>query len=219
MKNKQSIVLWVVGLLFCINPYIRAQHTQAASPEEQREMITQIENASRKMATLICNFEQVKTLSILNENLVSEGKMYYRNDHCLRWEYLSPYRYTFVLNNKTILMQAENSRNVVDVKSSRFFQEIIKIMMNGISGSGLTDPKSFDAHYYKREKEMLWEVHLSPQQREMKQMFATIKLTFNTKDYTVEQVEMNERSGDTTVIRLFAKQINEKIEDDTFHIH
>jgi hypothetical protein len=31
-------------------------------------------------------------------------------------------------------------------------------------------------------------------------------------------VEMNERNGDATVIRLFDKQFNNKIEDDTFHI-
>jgi outer membrane lipoprotein-sorting protein len=124
-----------------------------------------------------------------------------------------------VLNGNTVLMQAENSRNVMDVQSSGFFREIIKIMMNGISGSGLSDLKSFDVRYFKREDITLWEVHLLPRQKDMKQMFATIKLTFDTKDYSVVQVELTERSGDTTVIRLLDKQINVQIEDDTFHIH
>jgi outer membrane lipoprotein carrier protein len=196
---------------------VHAQDLRPASPEEQREIVAQIEKASRKMTSLTCDFEQVKTLSILNEEMISKGRMYYRNDHCLRWEYLSPYRYTFVLNNKTILMQAGNSRNVIDVKSSRFFQEIVRIMMNGING--MTDLKSFDVRYYKQEKEGLWNAHLFPKQKDMKQMFTSIKLSFHPEDYTVGQVEMNERSGDTTVIRLSGKRINEKIEDDTFHIH
>jgi outer membrane lipoprotein-sorting protein len=209
----------IMGGLICISLNVQAQDLRPASPDEQREMTRQIESASGKMTTLVCDFEQVKTLSILNEQMVSKGKMYYRNDRCLRWEYLSPYRYTFLLNNNTILMQTENSRNVMDVKASKLFQEIVKIMMNGINGSGLTDRKSFEARYYKREKETLWEVHLLPVQREMKQMFATIKLIFHAKNYTVEQVEMNEQSGDTTLIRLSGKQINVKIEDDKFHIN
>jgi outer membrane lipoprotein carrier protein len=220
MKNKLQLTPWAMGLLFCVTLNVQAQQRiRPATPEKQREMIAQIEKASRQMTTLICDFEQVKTLSVLNEELVSKGRMYYRNDHCLRWEYLSPYQYTFVLNKNTILMQAENSRNVIDIKSSRFFQEIVKIMMNGINGSGLTDLKSFDVRYYEQEKEGFWEAHLFPLQKDMKQMFAVIKLTFNTKDYSVEQVEMDERSGDTTIIRLSGKQINEKIEDDTFHIN
>jgi outer membrane lipoprotein-sorting protein len=212
-------MLWVLGWLVCISLNIQAQNIRPVSQEEQQEMTAQIESASQKMTTLICDFEQVKTLSILNEQMVSTGKMYYRNDHCLRWEYRSPYQYTFLLNKNTILMQTENSRNILDVKASRFFQEIVKIMMNSIHGGGLTDLKSFDARYYKQEKETLWEVHLFPVQKDMKQMFSTIRLIFNAKNYTVEQVEMNERSGDTTLIRLSGKQINVPIEDDTFHIH
>jgi outer membrane lipoprotein-sorting protein len=218
MKNKRQVVVaysvWILCASVSLN--IHAQEIVPASRAEQQEMMEKIGIASQKMTNLICNFEQVKDLSILNDKMISKGKMYYRNDNCLRWEYLSPYQYTFVLNDKKILMQAGDSRNVIDLKSSKFFQEIVKIMMNGINGSGLTDLKSFEARYYKKGTE--WEVHLLPLQKDMKQMFSTIKLTFNTKDYTVDQVEMNERNGDATVIRLFDKQFNNKIEDDTFHI-
>ncbi|MDR1918504.1 MAG: outer membrane lipoprotein carrier protein LolA [Tannerellaceae bacterium] len=217
MKNKRQIAVCSV-LILCasVSLNIHAQKLVPASRAEQQEMREKIGTASQKMTNLICNFEQVKELSILNDKMISKGKMYYRNDNCLRWEYLSPYSYTFVLNDKKILMQTGDSRNVIDLKSSKFFQEIVKIMMNGINGSGLTDLKSFEASYYKKETE--WEIHLLPLQKDMKQMFSAIKLTFNTKNYTVDQVEMNERNGDATLIRLFDKQFNNKIEDDTFHI-
>jgi outer membrane lipoprotein-sorting protein len=196
----------------------QAQQVKQVKPDEEREVEAQIEKASRNMTSLVCRFEQVKTLSVLNEEMVSQGRLYYRNDRRLRWEYLSPYAYTFVLNGQTVLMQAENSRNVVDVKASGFFREIVRIMMNGISGSGLTDGKSFDVRYCKSPREGLWEAQLVPRQKDMKQLFASIILTFNAEDYTVEQVLMNERSGDATRIRLYGKQLNAPIEDDTFHI-
>lgn len=227
MKRIRPTGLRAAGLPLCLGfclslgLSLRAQQSlRPASGEERQAMMEQIAQASQRMKTLVCDFEQRKTLSVLNDEMLSHGKMYYRNDRRLRWEYRSPYRYTFVLNDRTILMQAEDSRNVIDVNSSGFLREIVNVMMSGINGGGPADSKRFDARYYKQETPAgLWEVHLFPLQREMKQMFASIKLTFNAKDHTVEQVEMNERGGDTTVVRLLAKQINEEIEDDTFHIH
>ena len=208
-------LLFITIFFFCIS--LNAQQLVPATLEQQQQMLEKITESSIKMESLICEFEQVKILSILEEKMISKGKMYYRNDNCLRWEYVSPYIYTFVLNDKTIMMQAENSKkNVIDVKSSRFFQEIIKIMMNGINGSGLSDTKNFSVDYYWSETQ--WKVHLIPLQKEMKKMFSTIKLTFNVKDYSVDKVEMEEQNGDTTTILLSGKQFNKKIENEKFVI-
>jgi len=208
-------LLFITIFFFCIS--LNAQQLVPATLEQQQQMLEKITESSIKMESLICEFEQVKILSILEEKMISKGKMYYRDDNCLRWEYVSPYIYTFVLNDKTIMMQAENSKkNVIDVKSSRFFQEIIKIMMNGINGSGLSDTKNFSVDYYWSETQ--WKVHLIPLQKEMKKMFSTIKLTFNVKDYSVDKVEMEEQNGDTTTILLSGKQFNKKIENEKFVI-
>jgi len=208
-------LLFITIFFFCMS--LNAQQLFPATLEQKQLMLEKITESSIKMESLICEFEQVKILSILEEKMISKGKMYYRNDNCLRWEYVSPYIYTFVLNDKTIMMQAENSKkNVIDVKSSRFFQEIIKIMMNGINGSGLSDTKNFSVDYYWSETQ--WKVHLIPLQKEMKKMFSTIKLTFNVKDYSVDKVEMEEQNGDATTVLLSGKQFNKKIENEKFVI-
>ena len=209
-------ILFFVAISF-LSLNLTAQQLAPATSEQKQLMLEKISEASTKMESLICNFEQVKELSILEEKMLSKGKMYYRNDNCLRWEYITPYIYTFVLNDKTVMMQAENNaKNVIDVKSSRFFQEIIKIMMSGINGNGLTDEKNFSVDYFWSETQ--WKVHLIPLQKEMKKMFSTIKLTFNVSDYSVDKVEMEEQNGDTTTISLSGKQFNKKIENEKFVI-
>ena len=211
----KRVLFFLVGLAFGVN--LDAQQLVLATSEQKQWMLECITASSAGMHSLICNFEQVKVLSILDEKMVSKGLMYYRNDNCLRWEYTSPYLYTFVLNDKKIMMQAEKGKkNVIDVKSSRFFQEIIKMMMNGITGTGLSDIKNFTVSYYWSENQ--WRVHLIPLQKEMKKMFSTIKLTFNVKDCSVDKVEMEEQNGDATTILLSGKQFNKTIENAKFTV-
>jgi outer membrane lipoprotein carrier protein len=214
MMRKKILFLLTVACTFAIT--LQAQQLVSATKAQQQLMLEKIAASSVKMKSLVCNFEQTKELSILNEKMISKGKMYYRQENCLRWEYFSPYTYTFVLNNKKILMQTEKTRNVIDIKSNKLFQEVVKIMMNSISGNSLTDVKSFQAAYYWGEKE--WKITLVPLQKEIKKMFSLIELTLNVKDYTVDQVRMDEPNGDSTLIRLSGKQFNLKIEDEKFAI-
>ena len=212
---KSLIFTITIGFIFCLN--VDAQQFSPATREQQQTMQESIAKSSADMNSLICDFEQVKELTILNEKMISKGKMYYRNDSRLRWEYQSPYFYTFLLNNNKILMKTESSQNVVDVKSSRLFQEIVRIMMSSINGTGLIDDsKSFTSTYHWGEREC--QVIFVPVSKELKKMFSTIKLTFNKNDYTVDKVEMEEQSGGTTVIKLTQKRFNEIIEDEKFAI-
>lgn len=194
----------------------RAQPLVPATGDERRVMLEKIEESSRAMTSLACDFVQEKDLSILDERLVSTGRMYYRRDNRLRWEYLAPYLYTFVLNDEKILMQTGMSREVVDVKSSKLFREIVKIMMSSVNGRGLTDAKSFTVAFYRAGA--AWKVVLVPVQRETRKVFSAIELTFNTADYTVDEVRMDEPNGDATLVKLSNKRFNAALDDETFAI-
>jgi outer membrane lipoprotein-sorting protein len=207
-------MLWSAIAVLALHAGARAQEFVPATGEERQVMLEKIGEASRQMRSLACDFEQVKELSILDEQMVSRGWMRYRQDNRLRWEYVSPYRYTLVLNDQKMLVETEKSRNVVDVKSNKLFQEIVKIMMNSINGRGLTDVRSFSAAYYQREKE--WKVALVPVQREMRRMFSVIELIFNVENFTVERVRMEEPNGDTTLITLSGKEFNGNLGDEIF---
>jgi outer membrane lipoprotein-sorting protein len=209
-----------IRFLFLASIWLFAQALQAqttpATPEQQAAMLETLTAASRTMESLTCTFEQTKSLSILDGKVVSRGRMYYVRSDRLRWEYTSPYVYTFILNDNRILMQTDGSRTVVDVRQNRLFQEIVRVMVGGVNGSGLTDGRNFSSRYYRGAK--TWEVVLEPLKKEMKQLFAVIKLSFNVMDYTVDRVEMQEPGGDTTVILLTDKIRNSKIEDKLFDI-
>ena len=181
-----------------------------------QQIIDQINSATSKLSSMQCDFVQTKTVKILNEKLVSKGRMWYQQPNRLRWEYLTPYTYTFVFNGAKVSLKKNNRNDVIDVNRNRMFKEIASIMMNSVVGKCLTDRKSFRTTVKDTSAE--WVATLVPLAKELKQMFTGIVLHFNKEKNVVVKVEMLEKNGDTTAIVLNNIIKNHKIDAKTFTV-
>lgn len=177
----------------------------------------QINAVASKMKTMQCDFVQTKYLKMLNDKMVSRGKMYYQQNNKLRWEYTSPYTYTFVLNGSKVLISKGKRNDVINVNQSKFFKEIARIMMNSVVGKCLTDSKDFKVSLTGASAEYV--ATLYPQQKQMKQMFQKIILHFNKQNSTVSKVELIEKKGDRTIIELKNVKSNAPINAKVFGIN
>ena len=74
---------------------------------------------------MACNFVQTKSMRMVRSKITSRGNMYYSKPNKLRWEYTSPYRYTFILNGQTVWMKNSRGSNQVNVAQSKMFSSII----------------------------------------------------------------------------------------------
>ena len=86
--------------------------------------------------------------------------------------------------------------------------------MNSVTGRNLTSNKDFACTFFTQGD--VWVADLVPQRKEMKQMFSTIRLRFDSKRRMVSQVEMNEKRGDVTIITLKDIKTNEAIHQNQF---
>lgn len=177
----------------------------------------QINAVASKMKTMQCDFVQTKYLKMLNDKMVSRGKMYYQQSNKLRWEYTSPYTYIFVLNGSKVLISKGKRNDVINVNQSKFFKEIARIMMNSVVGKCLTDSKDFKVSLTGASAEYV--ATLYPQQKQMKQMFQKIILHFNKQNSTVSKVELIEKKGDRTIIELKNVKSNAPINAKVFGIN
>lgn len=187
--------------------------TAQQSEAQIRQAITQ---AASAMKTMQCDFTQTKHLRMLNDKMTSKGRMYYQQTNRLRWEYTSPYSYTFILNDDKVLLKNKQRNDVIDVNKNKLFREIARIMMNSVVGTSLTDDKSFKSTIATNGSE--WTATLLPQRKDLRQLFQKIILHFSKKNAMVKQVELIERNGDRTVIELNNIRTNEKISADMFTI-
>ena len=189
----------------------------SAQKVDEAKVKQQINAVASKMKTMQCDFVQTKYLKMLNDKMVSRGKMYYQQSNKLRWEYTSPYTYTFVLNGSKVLISKGNRNDVINVNQSKFFKEIARIMMNSVVGKCLTDSKDFKVSIAGSSAEYV--ATLYPQQKQMKQMFQKIILHFNKQKSTVFKVELIEKKGDRTIIELKNVKNNVPINAKVFGIN
>lgn len=187
-----------------------------AQQASQAQLIQKISAEAQNLKSLQCDFVQTKTVKMLNEKMVSKGKMAYQQPSKLHWEYITPYAYTFILNDTQVSLQKNQKNDVIDVSKNKMFKEIASIMMSSVVGKCLNDSKSFKTSITQNSTEYV--ATLIPQKKEMKQMFTQIILHFNIKQGVVSQVEMKEKNGDSTVIVLQNIKKNAKIDAKTFAV-
>jgi outer membrane lipoprotein-sorting protein len=62
-------------------------------------------------------------------------------------------------------------------------------------------------------------IELSPLSKTLKDFFKTINVAVDKKNYSVNTIEMNENSGDNTLIRFTNKELNTTLPDALFTIN
>lgn len=190
--------------------------TLLVSAQDQKAIIEKINQVCAEMKSMECDFVQTKNLKILNDKMLSNGKMYYQQPNALRWEYTTPYTYTFILNDNKILLKNDRRKDVIDVNQNKMFKEIARIMMNSIVGKCLTDEKAFKTTIAETPAE--WVATLIPQKKDMKQMWTKLILHFDRSKNAVVKVEMFEKSGDSTIIELKNHKTNKGIDKKLFTV-
>lgn len=205
-----------VLLILCVMAAItlQAQTLKKATDAQAKAMVEKINQTASSIHALECGFTQVKTLRFLNDKMTSQGKMYYDGSGKLRWEYTSPYQYTFILNGQKVYIKSAKSSQTIDIRQSKLFQSIAQVMMNSVTGKSLSADSEFGCTMYTSAND--WVAVMVPKKKEMKKMFKEIKLHFSPTRQMVDKVEMTEQSGDLTVITLRDVKTNGKIDEKMF---
>ena len=188
----------------------------ALAQDSEVQIRQKIAAAAQAMTSLQCDFVQTKQLKMLNDKMTSEGRMYYSQKDKLRWEYVKPYQYIFIMNGDRVLLKNKERSDVIDVRQNKIFREIARIMMSSVVGDCLSDDRTFKTSISTVGGQ--WVATLLPQRKDMKQMFQKIILHFDQRQATVSRVELVEKNGDQSTIDLKNIRKNETIAPRTFAV-
>ena len=203
----------LLSVLFVALGLFASAQTQL-SEAQSNEIIVSLTETAASMQTMQCRFVQSKTMAILAEPSVSEGRMYFASPDRLRWEYISPYPFALVVNGERIVKVTDGKAEVLEGNSGRMYQGIVSMIMGSASGKNLFDTSTFDVILY--DDNPFWKAEMTPKRRDMKRMFSQLVFHFDKKTQVIDHVEFIGSSGDVTLIRFEEMKVNEGIDEQTF---
>lgn len=201
-------------LLICAVPAIG--HSAGLSPQQKADAIKKINTAASGLKSMSCSFVQTKYLSLLNDKMTSEGAMYFKQPDKLRWEYKTPYSYMFIFNGTKVYVGGKSRKDVIDTNTNKVFKEVARIMMSTVTGKALSNSADFSVDIESSGSN--WVVTLIPKKKDLKQMFAKIVLSFTKSDTMISEINLYEKNGDRTNIKINNISTNGAINETLFAI-
>jgi outer membrane lipoprotein-sorting protein len=210
-----SKLMMVLAIIICSTINAKAQHAGYSRLTDLTKFKQQFAEVAQKTMSIKSDFTQEKNLGMLSEKITSKGKFWYKKTNMLRMEYTQPFSYLMILNKDNVFIKDGQKENKVSTRSNKVFKQINKIVIDCIQGTALNSGDFKSAVY---ENKGTYLVSLSPTDKQLSDFFKTIEITVDKKDYSVNNIEMLESSGDSTILHFTNKEINANIPDALFAI-
>jgi outer membrane lipoprotein-sorting protein len=203
-------------LLICLQlPCILLAQKTVYIPMKDTVVFKQkIDLMARNTNSIESDFIQVKDLSsVMTEKITSKGHFCFKKENLLRWEYNTPYKYMIVINKDKIVIKDEAKTTRYDMNSNKVFKEINDLMIASVQGNILKSGK-FRVTFLEGDKE--YKLELVPLVKGMKESLKRINMYFDKSVSSVIRLEMEEPSGDSTLIDFTNKKLNGDIPESRF---
>lgn len=206
--------LWFLLPLF-ITSIAYGQPKGYAKVGNESAFQTSFTAASNKIQTLTSDFNQVKNMSLLSEQLASKGKFYLKKDSKVRIQYTSPFSYILVMNDGQVMVKDEQKSSRVNTKNSKAMQSVNNIIIDCMGGT-IFNNKDFDVTAYQSSTGYL--LKMVPVTAEMKKLFKDIEVYLDKGNFDVKKLVMNEVGGDYTDMTFVNIRHNVPLNESLFKV-
>lgn len=206
--------LFFIILVVVLSLHVSGQTKLTA--EQQKQLVEKIDKAASAMKSMQCDFTQTKSMKLLKKEMKSNGVMYFKQADKLRWQYTSPYDYTFIMNGDKVRIKSTKSTQDINVQGNKIFRQITNIILNTVTGGGLKSASDFTVEVYQSDKGYF--AKLYPKKKEVKQIYNVIEIYFNSSLTMVSSVRMIEKTGDETLVNLNNLKANVAINEKLFAV-
>lgn len=175
---------------------------------------SELAQAYSEIETMQCRYQQEKTITLLEDNIKSQGTVIYCNPRKLYWSMDDDYAHYFAMCDDNIKIVNANGETAMPINSNPIFREISKMVTAGEKRGDLIDDSNFYSELFDDEDSII--VEMRPKKNRMKAVFGIMTLTFDKDTKTMKSIEMTETSGDKTIITLHDVLINHECDNSLF---
>ncbi len=179
----------------------------------KQEFLQRMHASNEKIFSIQSDFVQKRTLSIMDEALVSSGKFYYKKPGLIKWDQQLPSPYYFILNGDKVIRYDGKKRQVISAGSPQvsYFKDFILGTVNG----SMLKSEQFSSSFAREDNEVA--IILIPLHKALKKRIEKIQLIFAYDKMILMKLVILEKDGDETAIFFSNQQFNTTSDNALFN--
>src|ERR1035437_5880227 len=205
-KSISIYFFWAIVIFVIItkNLFAIGDTTSNKAVKDPSIIMKRINEVSKSIKSIECEFIQIKHLSYLSEHVTSKGALYYKRENLIRWEYTSPYKYIIAVKKDKFIMKDGETISSFDIKSNELFSELNDIILGCIKSDILKSETKFKFSFF--ETGSVYLIKLTPVAPNIKEIFKSIEIYFNKSNFDLTDLKMIENTGDFTKIQFINRK-------------
>ena len=176
--------------------------------EDPKVLVNKLDSLAKHVQSIKSDFVQLKHISVLEEDIRSNGRFLFLKPANIKWSYLDPINYEISIVNETFKIKNDGKVSEYDTQSNKIFGEINTMIISMLNGSILTN-ESFHVDLF--QNSLFYKAVLIPSNKDFKRFISEIHIYFNKSDFMVSKIRMVEASGDYTIISFQNRVLNSKL--------
>ena len=169
-----------------------AVNAAAAPCSDTKTCLRLIESRQRETRSLSAQFVQTKSLSLMNEPLVTHGSFAFKQPDQVMWKIDDP-PLTIRINRQGLRID-ERPEVENEVRAMASFSQLMRKLSGMFVGSLQEIEGSFDVVAGSDASEI--RLQLTPKEAQLKDLFRTITVSFTTADVVMHSLRVEEALGD-----------------------
>lgn len=210
MKNHMKFK--VFGLFLFLGIFVFAQEKPMTS-DEISALKSKVSSENSKIQTIKTDFIQYKHMDVLEQDIKSEGQMFFKAKNTLKWQYLKPMNYSILFKENKVYINDQGKKQTINANSNKLFEKLSSLIAGSVTGN-VFDESEFKITYLKNSTSYV--IKLVPKVETVKKYIQEVHLFFPLKEAFVSEVKLIEPSKDYTRIQFKNRQINASIENTVF---
>jgi len=183
------------------------------------EFLNSLGNKVSDFKTLSTDFTQEKEMAMFKEKIVLKGRIYLEKPSRIAWHVDSPLRYSVLITDKLIRQWDEDSNEVQEISLTKnpIFQNVLNQLTVWFSG----DYGSLvEVNVVRLVKHDPLVIEFIPREKNIaKKVIKSITITFREDRKYLQQIRIQELSGDVTTIYFTNTRLNAPLDSNSFEVN
>ncbi|MFA7403126.1 MAG: outer membrane lipoprotein carrier protein LolA [Pelobacteraceae bacterium] len=216
-----KVVYWVVLCLLIQATVVSAADTGTKTVGQPTDLPAFMQGIGKKASnfkTLKTEFIQEKKMVMFKQKLVMKGRIFLEKPNKIAWHVDSPLRYSVLITDKLIRQWDEDTNKVQEVSLAKnpIFQNVLSqltVWFSGEYGSLL------DTNEVRVVKQAPLVIEFIPKDNNIsKKVIKSITITFREDHNYLQQLRIQEVSGDVTTINFKNTILNTPLNSNSFEV-